>query len=170
MAAYLVCSHPSVAEESQSMKSRQQGFTLVELMVTVAIVGILAGIAIPSYQDSVRKSRRADVKGILLNLANAMERHYTEANTYCDSADASGANNCGAVGTNDTGTPSASVFTIPPEITSFYEVTIDVATVSTYTLRARPIGAQANDRCDDLTLTHTGIKGNDAGLDQSVCW
>jgi len=55
--------------------NKQTAFTLIELMVTVAIVGILASIAYPSYQDSVRKSRRADVKGVVLGLANAMERH-----------------------------------------------------------------------------------------------
>ncbi|MFI3186333.1 MAG: prepilin-type N-terminal cleavage/methylation domain-containing protein, partial [Methylococcaceae bacterium] len=59
------------------MKQSQAGFTLIELMVTVAIVGILAAIAYPSYQDSVRKSRRADASGALLGLANAMERHFT---------------------------------------------------------------------------------------------
>ena len=59
-----------------------KGFTLVELMIAVAIVGILASIAYPSYQDSVRKSRRADAKGALLGFANAMERHFTENNSY----------------------------------------------------------------------------------------
>ena len=59
-----------------------KGFTLIELMIAVAIVGILAGIAYPSYQDSVRKSRRADAKGALLGFANAMERYFTENNSY----------------------------------------------------------------------------------------
>ena len=66
------------------MKHTQPGFTLIELMITVAIVGILASIAYPSYQDSVMKSRRADVKGVLLGLTNAMERRFTETNSYCD--------------------------------------------------------------------------------------
>lgn len=68
------------------MNKTQQGVTLIELMVTVAIIGILAGVAIPGYQESVRKSRRADVKGVLLGLTNAMERRFTEANTFCDAA------------------------------------------------------------------------------------
>ena len=55
-----------------------KGFTLIELMIAVAIVGILAGIAYPSYQDSVRKSRRADAQGALLGFANAMERYFTQ--------------------------------------------------------------------------------------------
>ena len=51
-----------------------KGFSLIELMIAVAIVGILAGIAYPSYQESVRDSRRADAKGALLGFANSMER------------------------------------------------------------------------------------------------
>ena len=94
------------------MKQTQPGFTLIELMVTVAIVGILAGIAYPSYQDSVRKSRRSDVEGVLLGLANAMERNFTTAtatNGYCD-VGVTVVANCGT-GTGDTGTPS--IYTIP---------------------------------------------------------
>ena len=56
--------------------------TLMELMIVVAIIGILAGIAYPTYQDSVRKSRRADAEAVLLELAQWMERFYTENNRY----------------------------------------------------------------------------------------
>lgn len=153
------------------MRPIQQGFTLIELMITVGIVGILAGIAYPSYQDSVMKSRRADVKGVLLGLANAMERHFTETNSYL-----------GAAGTTaipaDTGAPR--IYSIPKETASFYTVTIidpeniDPAkgpiTASSYALSAAPIGAQINDICGTLTIFHTGEKTNSAGLSQSECW
>lgn len=143
------------------MKQTQQGFTLIELMITVAIVGILAGIAYPSYQDSVMKSRRADVKGVVLGLANAMERRFTETNSYL-----------GAAGTlvtpADTGAPR--IYSIPPETASFYTVTISAATASSYTLSAVPTGVQTNDICGTLTLTHIGVKNNSAGLSQSACW
>ena len=142
------------------MKQIQQGFTLIELMITVAIVGILASIAYPSYQDSVMKSRRADVKGVLLGLANAMERRFTETNSYCDAGGAGGADSCGA-GTNDTGTPS--IYTIPPETANFYTVTISVATASTYTLRATPTGAQAGNGI--LEITQTGARRWDRNND-----
>lgn len=140
------------------MKQTQTGFTLIELMVTVAIVGILASIAYPSYQDSVIKSRRADVQGVVLGLANAMERRYTETNSYLGTA----------VGSENTGTPG--IYSIPAATAAYYTVTISAATASSYTLNAVPTGAQSTDKCGTLTLTHTGVKSNSAGLTQSVCW
>ena len=140
------------------MRPIQQGFTLIELMITVGIVGILAGIAYPSYQDSVMKSRRADVKGVLLGLANAMERHFTETNSYEEAA----------VAAANTGNPG--IYTIPDETATYYTVTISAATDSSYTLSAAPTGAQNNDICGTLTLSHTGVKTNSAGLSQSACW
>jgi len=152
---------------------KSTGFTLIELMITVAIIGILASIAYPSYQDSVRKSRRADAKGVLLGLTNAMERRFTEKNSYCDAALATGGTavtGCGAA-TEDTGTPS--IYTIPPETTSFYTVTISAATASSYTLSAARTGAQSNEKCGSLTLTNTGVKGvtgADTGITAADCW
>ena len=130
------------------MKQSQAGFTLIELMVTVAIVGILAAIAYPSYQDSVRKSRRADASGALLGLANAMERHFTETNSYLGAADAT------------TGVPTIFATTSPVDGgTAYYNLTVDPATTaSSYTLNATPTGAQTGDSCGTLTLTQTGVK------------
>jgi type IV pilus assembly protein PilE len=136
------------------MKQRQQnGFTLIELMVTVAIVGILASIAYPAYQDSVTKSRRRDVEGVLLDLSNVMERYFTVNNTYG-----------GVAGTTatpaDTGTPNTDIYKIPPGAKTYYTVTISVATATTYTLSAAPIstGPQAHDSCGTLGITQTGAK------------
>ena len=61
---------------------RLRGFTLIELMVTVAVVAILAAVAFPSYQDSLRKSRRTDGKNALTQAVANMERYYTEKNSY----------------------------------------------------------------------------------------
>ncbi|MEQ1622415.1 MAG: type IV pilin protein [Methylococcales bacterium] len=155
------------------MRQSQQGFTLIELMITVAIVGILAAVALPSYQDSVLKSHRADAKAALLGLSNAMERQFTVNNSYCDAGGTGGAQTCGSTGVNDTGTPS--VFTIPPETTSFYDVTISSVTASSYTLSATPVsgGSQANDKCGTLTLTHLGVKNVTSaatGITAADCW
>jgi type IV pilus assembly protein PilE len=144
------------------MKQLQQnGFTLIELMVTVAIVGILAGIAYPSYQDSVMKSRRADAKGALLGLANAMERHFTARNTYLGAGTIDG----------DTGSPTIFSATSPVDGgTPYYNLTINAATASAYTLHAVPTGAQANDKCGTLSLTQTGVRGISTALAVADCW
>ena len=62
--------------------NRQQAFTLIELMIAVAIVGVLAAVAYPTYQNSVQKSRRADAQAALVELAGFMEQKFTEYNTY----------------------------------------------------------------------------------------
>ncbi|OAI21154.1 pilus assembly protein PilE [Methylomonas lenta] len=141
------------------MKQTMHGFTLIELMITVAIVGILASIALPSYQDSVMKSRRRDAQGALMGLANAMERHFTETNSYLGAAD-SGA---------DTGSPAIYATQSPVDGgTAFYNLTISAATSTTFTLTAAPTGAQANDICGSLTLTNTGARDfTGTGAD---CW
>ncbi|MEY3289498.1 MAG: hypothetical protein RLZZ419_1740 [Pseudomonadota bacterium] len=117
-------------------------------MVTVAIVGILASIAYPSYQDSVMKSRRADAQGALLGYANTMERHFTVNNTYIGAPTNSG--------------------------TAYYDITVSAdpaVTASTYTLNAVPTGVQVNDKCGTLTITHTGVKGfTGTGGSVALCW
>ncbi|SJM96161.1 Tfp pilus assembly protein PilE [Crenothrix polyspora] len=154
----------------------QKGFTLIELMITVAIVGILASIAVPNYQKSVMKARRADAKGALVSLANAMERHYTETGGYCGAAMDSGVDSCGDLGGMDTGAPSIYPAQSPVDGgTKYYDLTIAAVTDNSYTLQAKRInpGAQANDECGDLTLMHTGERGiaNAAdGITKELCW
>jgi type IV pilus assembly protein PilE len=64
------------------MKSRNKGFTLVELMVTVAVVAIIAAVALPSYRQYIRRANRVDATGALLRLAGNQERFYLQNNTY----------------------------------------------------------------------------------------
>lgn len=133
---------------------KSTGFTLIELMITVAIVGILASIALPSYQESVRKSRRSDAEGALTNMANAMERYFTTSNTYL-----------GAAGTTATpaNTGAPRVYSTPAETAQYYTLTISAAAANSYTLRATPINGQATNGI--LELTDTGVRRWDRNND-----
>lgn len=125
------------------------GFTLIELMVVVAIIGILASIAYPNYQNSITKSRRVDAQGALMGFAGAMERHFTENNSYCDSAVATA---CPVVN----GVPIVYSTTSPIDgSTVYYNLTIQAATASTYNLRATPTGPQANNGILEINSTES---------------
>lgn len=128
-----------------------RGFTLIELMVAVVIVAILASIAVPSYNESVRKSRRAQAKADLLELAQMAERHFTVNTSYQNFSVPSGMENSPRGG-------GAVSYTISS--------TSDAAT---FTLTATPVNAQANDRCGTLTVNHQGRRTNSAG-EYAECW
>ena len=134
-----------------------KGFTLIELMITVAIVGILAGIAYPSYQDSVRKSRRADAQGALLGFANAMERYFTVNNSYLGAGTPNG---------NSTGAPAPTIFPAVSPVdggTPYYNLIISAAASNAYTLQASPINSQAGDGF--MQISGTGVRGWDRNDD-----
>ncbi len=143
---------------------KQQGFNLVELMIVVAIVGIITAFAYPSYQEQMRKSRRADCSGALASFGNTMERFFTVNNTYRGAA----------AGGADTGAPAIFPTTCPIDGgAATYNLTIQAANGSTFEVRAAPVGIQANDKCGTLTLTNTGLKGISgaaAGKTWDQCW
>ena len=142
----------------------QRGVTLIELMIVVAVIAIIAAVGYPSYLDSVRNSKRADCSGGLVSLANSMERHYSVNGSYLGAA-AGGAN---------TGAPAIFAAACPIDGgDATYNLTIQAATASTYTLQAVPVGDQANDKCGTLTITNTGAKnvaGATAGTTWQDCW
>jgi len=144
--------------------SNYKGFSLIELMIAVSIVGILAAIGYPSYQSSVQKSRRADCEGALVGFAGAMERFFTTNNTYI------GAGSAGGTGSNITGAPTIYATQCPIDGgTPSYNLTITAAGVSTYTLQAAPINAQGNDSCGTLTLNQANAKTASGGA-VADCW
>ena len=150
------------------MKTDSDGFTLIELMITVAIVAILAAIAYPSYQSQVSSSRRSDAQGTLTSFALAMERFYTANNTYL-----------GAAGTKAVPANSGAPWIFSTEApldgaTKYYDLTIKAgATQNSYTLVATPKGAQTDDGV--IELDSTGVKRwdrNDNGTfaADEACW
>ena len=137
--------------------SGARGFTLIELMIVVAIIGILAAIAVPQYSDYVTRSRRADGQSTLLRVAQELERCYTQFSAYNNT-------NCAVVGTGGVSETS-------PE--GYYVIAAagSALSASAFTLTATPQGAQAtNDSdCTTLTLTHLGGQGA-TGDDADNCW
>lgn len=122
------------------------GFTLIELMITIAIVALLAAISVPSYKHYIQSSRRSEAETSLLHAANALERYFTEQHQYLD-ADL-----------NELGIDTLAS-------NGYYTLSLASVTVDSYVLAAVPRLAQSDDRCGTLTLNQLGQKT--PGAD---CW
>lgn len=139
--------------------SVQRGFTLIEVMIVVAILAILATIAFPSYQESIRKARRADAKSALFAASQAMEKYFTERQTYLNAT-------LGAAATDVYKTTS-------PE--NYYTLSFTAApTASAYTIQAAPrtgTSQTADTKCNTFTINEKGTKGVSGGtLTATECW
>lgn len=122
-----------------ALKQRESGFTLIELMIVVAIIGIIAAIAYPSYTEYVIRSRRAAAAGCMLEMAQFMERYYTTNMTYSG------------------GEPPDTACT--QETSRYYEIGLNgEATGTTYTLQAAPTSAQNDGKCGTLEIDQKGTK------------
>jgi type IV pilus assembly protein PilE len=137
---------------------RPSGFRLIELMIAVAIVGVLAAIAYPSYQDHVRKARRADARASLAELAQFMERWYTSNGRYRTAG----------------GQAPALPYTEAPKdgSTKYYDLRLDADSLSdvAFTLEAEPKAAMAGDGCGTLRLSSTGVLSRSGALPEAQCW
>jgi len=136
------------------VRHRERGFTIIELMIVVAIIGLLAGIGVPTYREYVNKSKRAEGKAALTAAAARLERYYSLNNCYPSSA-------CGSPAATD----SASALTVAGiqgfsgENAAKANYNISVTFVAqTFTLTATPKSPFTDSKCGNMTLSNTGRK------------
>jgi type IV pilus assembly protein PilE len=135
--------------------NKMRGFTLIEAMIVVAILGIIVAFGYPSYRDQVMKSRRADGMGALLELADRMERHYSDVGTYTQ-----------ADGSDVT---VADVF--PGFSSDYYTLSIDSQDTIGFQVSSAPKGSQLKDKCGTFTLNSQGVQSVSGGsLPTDECW
>lgn len=149
---------------NRNYAKKNRGFSLIELMIVVAIIAIIAAIALPAYQRYALRSRRVDGKELLMRVAAAQERFYTNFNRYA---------------TNPlTGATSLGLATLASERGYYTIASANGATGDTqsYVLTATPVpgGPQARDQCGALTTNNTGVKTPAAGVmpqnSNGPCW
>lgn len=134
-------------------RASARGFTLIELIIAVAVVGILAAVAMPSYREHIAASRRADAKSALLALAQLMERNYTERGTYASVT-------LGSTGIYPSTSPQG-----------FYTLSITSQDATGFSLTATRTGAQVGDKCGNYTYDQAGTKGvASATYTVAQCW
>lgn len=140
---------------STSFSKSKRGFTLIEMMVVVAIVGILASIAYPSYTEQIAKGKRSQAKVQLLAAQQWMERFYSENYRYDK-------NSAGTASDDDSQFKSRFSFSPPPgEGKAVYSIALVTPLArDTYTIKATRIAgsAMANDKCGNFTIDSMGRK------------
>lgn len=130
---------------------RQSGFTLLELMIVVAVIAILMSIAIPTYLRYSYRARRPDGQELLLRIANAQERYYATFNRY---------GSLDEIGFED------------PAISEkkYYSATLPAVNSSTFTATAAPQGDQLKDDCGSLSIDAVGNKSSSGTTTNGSCW
>jgi len=140
-----------------------KGFTLIELLIVIAIVAIIAAIALPSYQEQVRRSRRADAMSAVMDCASDQERRYSVRSAYADTSEALTEGLCGINSGGQLTSPEG-YYTIA------IATTIDAFTVTAQTTTLK--GQNQDTNCNQFIITETGQKTSmDSGSAASTnCW
>lgn len=144
----------------QVPRRRRSGFTLLELMVVLVVMGILAALAVTSYSRYGFRARRADGQKLLMGIASAEERYFAQHNAYADLATI-------GYSTAATATSENSYYTAAVNVT-----TINAVAAQAFTATATPVpgSSQARDTCGALTVTDTGAKGSTGTTTNGSCW
>ena len=140
------------------MTLQHRGFTLIEVMIVVAIVAILSAIALPSYQEYIRRGHRAEARAALLQAAQWLERAATATGTYPLTASFPT-----TLTTMQSGRYTVAVASPPAS----------AASGAAFTLTATPAGGQVGDKCGSYTLTHSGVRGAASAASGALvteCW
>ncbi len=139
------------------MNRKQMGFSLIEVMIAMAVIAILSSIALPAYQDQIRTSKRTEAQNLLLEAASKQQRFFSDNMSFgMDMGDLG----YGAANNNAEATESAA-----------YTVSVNPAVDgSSYTLLATPTASQANDGCGNLGISNTGVKSETGTRSLKECW
>lgn len=167
--------HPSttaMTRQSSDFRRSGRGFTLIEVMIVVAIVAILSMIAMPSYQEYVRRSKRAEAEGILMEAAQFMQRYYSANDRYTATAGTATTEVVQEV--DNVSILPASLRQSPKSGSASYTIAVLARdTPPSYTLKATRTGSMTGDKCGTLVLSGQGVKGMEGattGLTAADCW